>query len=501
MESATDPLASSDRRVINFSKKSTGLATITVNFHSNDSASESEGHSPTRPTTRDVDATAQSKGNQSPEHRSAAASDEDVELRKGLLQDMSKMDARYAIMKSRLEQKQVTKQRHSNDSVKKPSVSSSSKMKERVTKQPYIGSMVADIEEKSSLDMKRRKKRERRHDRQQELEGQKRKSAGYSKKARRDQESSDDDDAMLSENRIKQLTEETRRIKMQELQRSMDAAREGDLRNILKGKQKEKEEKQHLQQLIRSSTRPSKSLSSDDEEEVERKLREKTKEEKHKRLFGKLNREDRHRLQKEREELRLKLERKQRQRKHSESTDSHKKQKSDIEREQEERHKTTPTPEHSDEQEDDDDDDQWVEKEEPQPTSSPSKEKDEEENLDEEILDVHRNSEEKSEERDVRFQSPIDKDEQPTNSDLRGLQISAEVMKASVHGGDKCDADKQTDKCSNTIISKESENVALPNDDGIELHDNDELHTELLAASTSNNVDNGGDTEESPTKR
>jgi len=78
---------SSDRRIINFGSEGSHLPTITlVNYKSDEKNSTDNRKTRSRRSDKeDVNG------------------EEDIELRKGLLQDMSKVDARYAILKSRLD--------------------------------------------------------------------------------------------------------------------------------------------------------------------------------------------------------------------------------------------------------------------------------------------------------------------------------------------------------------------------------------------------------------
>ena len=189
-------------------------------------------------------------------------SEEEIELRKGLLQDMSKVDARYAILKSRLD--------NETSKVGREKVKSK---KDNVSKPKYIGSMIADLERK-----------------QQEMERTNRQD-----RSRKGKPSESSDDENLRKSRLEELKRETERIKRQELLRSenIQVDDKSDLRNLLRGRREEK-----------------KIEDSDDEDTLVSKLREKIKEEKHKRLFGKLKPEEKLKLKKERDELREKLKRK-----------------------------------------------------------------------------------------------------------------------------------------------------------------------------------------------
>ena len=209
-------------------------------------------------------------------------SEEEIELRKGLLQDMSKVDARYAILKSRLD--------NETSKVGREKVKSK---KDNVSKPKYIGSMIADLEEVSNrqkrLKLKEQKLREKKR-KQQEMERTNRQD-----RSRKGKPSESSDDENLRKSRLEELKRETERIKRQELLRSgnIQVDDKSDLRNLLRGRREEK-----------------KIEDSDDEDTLVSKLREKIKEEKHKRLFGKLKPEEKLKLKKERDELREKLKRK-----------------------------------------------------------------------------------------------------------------------------------------------------------------------------------------------
>lgn len=153
--------------------------------------------------------------------------------------------------------------------------------------------MIADLEEKTTNDKKRRQKLERRQNRERLLLQTKR-DQPQQQRRRRSRVSSDEE--ALSAEQIQKLTEESRRLKVQELTRTINTAQEGDLRTLL---QRRKSGGNALPTREQSN--------SDDEDVLERKLREKVKEEKHLRLFGKLTRSERARMKRETENLRKRL--------------------------------------------------------------------------------------------------------------------------------------------------------------------------------------------------
>jgi len=269
-----------------------------VNFQSE---SESEGNKEEDDWEEKPAAENREDGTGSPPNKNI---EDDVELRKGLLQDMSKHDARYAIIMSRLDNDQ--RKPRQTGSLKTRKSSESSKKKPR-----FMGSMIADLEEKTTNDLKRRKMIERRQDRRRLVE-----SARLQPRHRRGNRNnkgrkpSDDDEDVLSVEQVQKLTEESRRLKVQELTRKMATAQDSDLRSLLNGRRR-KGSNSNASDYTGGGPRAAvskKVSSSDDEEIVERKLREKIKEEKHLRLFGKLGCGDRDRLHSERERLRKRLE-------------------------------------------------------------------------------------------------------------------------------------------------------------------------------------------------
>uniref|UniRef100_T2MAQ1 Zinc finger CCCH domain-containing protein 14 n=2 Tax=Hydra vulgaris TaxID=6087 RepID=T2MAQ1_HYDVU len=174
---------------------------------------------------------------------------------------ISKYDARYAILKSRDQNnKQLDKYSRSN-TIKE------SKKKE------YAGSMVADIEEQA--------RKQQRYTQRKILRNNKRHSENKSsythKRVAEDSSESD------SQTHTDVLKTETRRIELQEISRHLKPT--VDLRELLKR---------------------DKPLS-DDEDVLARKLRQKLKEEKHKRLFGKLAPGEETILKEERMHLRKEL--------------------------------------------------------------------------------------------------------------------------------------------------------------------------------------------------
>lgn len=169
-------------------------------------------------------------------------------------------------------------------------------------KKRFLGSMIADLEEKTNHDMKRRQKMERRQNRERLLLQTKRVGkpemvrhhTQQQRRRRSDHRVSSDEEALSAE-QVQKLTEESRRMKVQELTRTINTAQEGDLRTL-------------LQQRKSGGVAGAKEQSnSDDEDVLERKLREKVKEEKHLRLFGKLTRSERARMNRETENLRKRL--------------------------------------------------------------------------------------------------------------------------------------------------------------------------------------------------
>ncbi|XP_065655394.1 trichohyalin isoform X4 [Hydra vulgaris] len=174
---------------------------------------------------------------------------------------ISKYDARYAILKSRDQNnKQLDKYSRSN-TIKE------SKKKE------YAGSMVADIEEQA--------RKQQRYTQRKILRNNKRHSEGKSSYThKRVGEDSSESDSQTHTNVLKT---ETRRIELQEISRHLKPT--VDLRELLKR---------------------DKPLS-DDEDILARKLRQKLKEEKHKRLFGKLAPGEETILKEERMHLRKEL--------------------------------------------------------------------------------------------------------------------------------------------------------------------------------------------------
>lgn len=214
---------------------------------------------------------------------------------------MSKHDARYAIIMSRLDSDQRKSKQGKTEKTRKSPESRSKKPR-------FMGSMIADLEEKTTNDLKRRKKIERRKDRRRLVE-----SARLQSRARRHSNRSDkgrrssEDGEVLSIEQVQKLTDESRRLKVQELTRNMASAKDSDLRSLLNGRRRKNSVTKSSGSGL-GATVSKKVSSSDDEETVERKLREKIKEEKHLRLFGKLGRGDRDRLHKEREQLRKRLE-------------------------------------------------------------------------------------------------------------------------------------------------------------------------------------------------
>lgn len=264
---------SSDRRIINFGSEGSHLPTITlVNYKSDEKNSTDNRKTRSRRSDKED------------------VNGEDIELRKGLLQDMSKVDARYAILKSRLDHetsiyntnnknKFSTTERKTDRKTVRKTDSSKSKEKE---KKSYIGSMVADLEENSHRQRKENQnKSQQRHSRHRfEVSHRKRKPSVSS------------EDEYYSK-RGETLKNETEKIQRRESNRSESLTEDTtDLRNLLRGKKE------------------SKKSSSDDEDELARKLREKIKEEKHKRLFGNLKTDECLKLKQEREELREKLKQK-----------------------------------------------------------------------------------------------------------------------------------------------------------------------------------------------
>ena len=176
----------------------------------------------------------------------------------------SKHDARYAILKSR-EHNSKQVDRYPRYTIKEP------------RKKEYPGSMVADIEEQA--------RKQQRHARRKMLRNNKRHLESIDKDSypqkRIIDDSSESDPSSQTHTDI--LKTETRRIELQEISRLMKPA--VDLRELLKR---------------------DKPLS-DDEDVLARKLRQKLKEEKHKRLFGKLAPGEETKLKEERMHLRKEL--------------------------------------------------------------------------------------------------------------------------------------------------------------------------------------------------
>ena len=161
---------------------------------------------------------------------------------------MSKVDARYAILKSRLEHDMG----HKN-------------IRTKSKKDRHLSSMVADIEEKSNSN--KWKQNNISHWRQRKAE--QRKSSSKTDRGRSERSSaqvrhddSSDNDEESHNKRSNELQNEARRIRLQELSRSKNRL-SGDLRNLIGDKRS----------------------SSDDDEVIARKLREKIKEEKHKTII------------------------------------------------------------------------------------------------------------------------------------------------------------------------------------------------------------------------
>ena len=266
--------ASSDRRVINFDQTQSGLATITINFQSNESEEEDDGKQKENKRSERTDTNVAGQQSRNNDHQKDS-SDEDIELRKGLLGDMSKVDARYAILKSRLE----------NDTAYKDKKRHTKGKKER-SRDKCLGSMVADIEENSRLKKQKQNNSMYLRERRRILEARRKKVS-----VTRDRDSYLSENKESQKKRNEELQSESRRIKLHELSRSMQPP-PGDLRN-----------------LIGDKADRGRRSSSEDEDTIQRKLREKIKEEKHKRLFGKLNNKEQIKLKKERDSLREKLNR------------------------------------------------------------------------------------------------------------------------------------------------------------------------------------------------
>ena len=287
------------RRVINFDKEKSGLPTITVNFNKdNSSNSDNDNKRTVRSNDRDRNrlSTSESRHSRTSNHASShvrkSSDDKDGEKRKGLIPGISKYDARYTILRSRLEHEVPSNER--NVPEMKPEKTSN--------REKGLGSMVADLEEKSKKHSIRSSWREQRNNNDpnnKHRERQRGSQRRHMHTADGDSSCEDEEDKQL---RVKELKKEARRIEMQELSRSGQSD-EGDLRDLLVGKRDVKS-------------------SSEEEDVIAQRLREKIKEEKHKRLFGKLNTEDRDRSRKERENLRDRLKTKKKRRKLTESNDS-----------------------------------------------------------------------------------------------------------------------------------------------------------------------------------
>ena len=218
------------------------------------------------------------------------------------------------------------KSRHEQHGQKERTAFKENTKKEPPPKKRFLGSMIADLEEKTTNDLKRRQRIERRQNRERLLQSNRINRGGKQRsperlcqqqhKQQRPHRShsgnrrASSDEEVLSAEQVQKLTEESRRMKVQELTRTINSAQEGDLRNLLKQRKSVGERGDSVLKKEQSN--------SDNEDVLEHKLREKVKEEKHLRLFGKLNRGERTRIQHETENLRKRLQRARKKRRESE---------------------------------------------------------------------------------------------------------------------------------------------------------------------------------------
>ncbi|XP_057304679.1 trichohyalin-like [Hydractinia symbiolongicarpus] len=273
--------AGSDRKVI-LDDVDDGLATITVNIKAKDNLRDRSYKKSSHDQSRSHDKSRRLDASKRKQKGGVKSSDdEDIELRKGLLHDMSKLDARYAILKSRLDHATSTRTGvHGNTAGSQARRNRNEPKKER-----YLGSMVADMEEESRLSKLRKDRNMRWEERKRMLQVRRRADLVRSRDHRG---KSSDEESAGPKQRVGTLKQETKNIGRHEQKRSLRLSSGGDLRNLL-------------------SKRLGAVSSSDDEDTIARKLREKIKEEKHKKLFGLLKPNEMELLKKEREDLRQKL--------------------------------------------------------------------------------------------------------------------------------------------------------------------------------------------------